>query len=215
MISCSSSLTSSQPFTSSNVVLTSSTGVAFFEPMPKPFCTLPARPSANTDTPATMISIATLERSSRQKARRWESAIVTFSGSEEGSLSSTDPTLPTLAPTVPCSVAAAPLEALATPCATSRQFLPKRRSKSTKSSLLARTRARIYSRTASLFANATRGSCCSKRRMACCGSKWFSARNRSASLCGLCGSASKDLCNCAARRRHDAVRTLSLDRPEL
>mmetsp|Transcript_146294 Transcript_146294/g.380254 ORF Transcript_146294/g.380254 Transcript_146294/m.380254 type:complete len:420 (-) Transcript_146294:134-1393(-) len=70
MISCNSSLTSSHPLTSSKHVVTSSTGTIFFEPMPKPFCTFPANPSAKTDTPATMISIVTLDRSNLQKARR-------------------------------------------------------------------------------------------------------------------------------------------------
>mmetsp|Transcript_109305 Transcript_109305/g.308445 ORF Transcript_109305/g.308445 Transcript_109305/m.308445 type:complete len:201 (-) Transcript_109305:315-917(-) len=179
MISCNSSLTSSQPFTSSNVVLTSSTGVTFFEPMPKPFCTLPAKPSASTDIPATISKTVMLERISRHIVRRLESAICTFNVSVVGRRSSTVPEA--VLPVLPSSFAAVADAAFASR-ATSRHVLPKRRSKSTKSKRLARTSARMYSRTASLLSNTLRGSCCSNKRIACCGSKWLRALRRSASL---------------------------------
>mmetsp|Transcript_76507 Transcript_76507/g.221102 ORF Transcript_76507/g.221102 Transcript_76507/m.221102 type:complete len:206 (+) Transcript_76507:1045-1662(+) len=90
MISCSSSFTSSQPLTSLKQVVTSCTGMTFFEPMPKPFWTLPARPSANTDRAASMMSVVTADRINFHAIHCCSLAIFTGSGSVVGSLSSTD-----------------------------------------------------------------------------------------------------------------------------
>mmetsp|Transcript_75692 Transcript_75692/g.213953 ORF Transcript_75692/g.213953 Transcript_75692/m.213953 type:complete len:442 (+) Transcript_75692:740-2065(+) len=164
MISSSSSLTSSQPFTSSNDVVTSSTGVTFFPLMPKPFCTFPARPSAKTDTPATIISIVRPERTNRRINHRLDSAICTLMGSVWGSFTSRPPP-----PTEPAASAAGwwacGVLDVATP-----QLLPRRWLRSTWSNRLVSTRARMYSRRTSLLEAAVRGSCLSKRRTDCCGS---------------------------------------------
>mmetsp|Transcript_73819 Transcript_73819/g.190512 ORF Transcript_73819/g.190512 Transcript_73819/m.190512 type:complete len:361 (-) Transcript_73819:503-1585(-) len=129
MISCSSSFTSSMPFTSSNVVVTSSTGTVFLELPPNFFDMLPTMLSAKTEMPATRMRNVKVDRRSSQKAPLLLiSATETWSGSDVGILSSTvRGMLPAIA-----WAAAAPLDVCeATPRATSRQFLRRTRSKST------------------------------------------------------------------------------------